>query len=490
MNLFLGIAWSLVTLTVATKPLVNRHQLDANHGDTAVHHEVRQLEAGGVVLPGSSLVTQNNVVVATLSVTGKFSNTTAVAAVASSTSPSFVSITPTSFLDPAPLPKKTISTLVTVETVSLPQETSTETDVFLTTSSAATSTTGSFKDVVGDTVGNPNTPKETALPESSSAPVETITTVTLIPIEVSSSSDSSTAPAPSSPVAQAPVSSTALPFASDSAASFTSTHVVGTPISNSQQSSAKSPLTTTTTTTSTTTRFTTTTVTDGTVTSTVTLPDVSAAQSLIFSITSQSIIGKLPSSGSPPDEATIETFTSGGSTYTTTETAPGSTMTLSIAINPSFDTSASYLPQLPGNTAAGLTASLTALPSCTCPTPQIVTPSFVPAVHSSSSITTISIYPSPSSVVVSLSKATPYSNGTIPVSTSGSLLGTAIQPPLSSSPTHSDGQLPSGNRLSVTPVPQSTSPFTSTGAADRRRMSIGAEGVALVVGFMALVLLF
>ncbi|PQE14342.1 hypothetical protein CJF30_00006911 [Rutstroemia sp. NJR-2017a BBW] len=154
MNLFLGIAWSLVTLTVATKPLVNRHQLDANHGDTAVHHEIRQLEAGGVVLPGSSLVTQNNVVVATLSVTGKlFANTTSVAVVASSTSPSFVSVTPTSFLDPAPLPKKTISTLVTVETVSLPQETSTETDVFLTTSSAATSTTGSFKDVVGGTVG-------------------------------------------------------------------------------------------------------------------------------------------------------------------------------------------------------------------------------------------------------------------------------------------------------------------------------------------------
>jgi hypothetical protein len=82
------------------------------------------------------------VVVATLSVTGKlFSNTTSVAVVASSTSPSLVSGTPTSFLNPAPLPKKTISTLVTVETVSLPQETSTEIDVFLTTSSAATSTT-------------------------------------------------------------------------------------------------------------------------------------------------------------------------------------------------------------------------------------------------------------------------------------------------------------------------------------------------------------
>lgn len=107
---------------------------------------MRQIAAGGLVLPGSSLVTENSIVVATASANGGlFSNATSdafVDGVAPSAAPSFIPVNPTShFFDPAPSPKQTTSTLVTVATINLSQETSTETDLLLTTSPAAPSTT-------------------------------------------------------------------------------------------------------------------------------------------------------------------------------------------------------------------------------------------------------------------------------------------------------------------------------------------------------------
>ncbi|KAM3070157.1 hypothetical protein ACMFMG_003805 [Clarireedia jacksonii] len=556
MNFFLGIVWFLVTLTVATEPLADGHRPDANNG----YHEMRQIAAGGFVLPDSSLVTQNTIVVATATATGGlFSNATSIAVVngaASSAVPSFIPVNPTShFFDPAPIPKETISTLVTVATVNLPQETSTDTDVILTTLPSAQSATGGFKDAPGVAPDTQTTSQGTALPASSSAPAEIVSTVTLIPIEASSSqsSDLMTESASSFQVTGTPVSSLVVSTTPASTASFTSIRLVGTPVANpsspnsspageshlsvqvsdsasatfasiASQSSqsetqpiapsndANSHSTISSTTTSTTTLFTTTTLTHETLTSTVTLSSTPSTQSSVSSIISQSLIDKLISGGSLSGETIIEKITSGSSTYTTTETGPCSTITRSIAINPAFNNSASSVSHFPTDTAAGLAAGSSASPFCTCPTPQTVTvtqtvsplssvasftpqvppsdgfvgipaitsssaletialsksgdilepvqstthsysswPSFLPAAPSSSFTPTISpIYPSSSSVVASLSKTMPYPNSTTP----------------------------------------STSPPTYTSAADFQRLPIGTEGLALVVGFVALFLLF
>ncbi|KAF7941619.1 uncharacterized protein EAE97_006456 [Botrytis byssoidea] len=286
-------------------------------------------------------------------------------------------------------------------------------------------------------------------------------------------------------------------------------------------------ITSTTTISSTTTRT-------GTITTTITRSSAT--------LTSQSIIGKFPDTdGSSPAAPTTETFTSGGRTWTTTETGPPSTVTASLMLNPSYSAS----------TNGGVVASNDAVTSsgaCTCPSQVTVTVTATPFVvtggtltatgtlvassansleeSSGSSIltayyppaqaswTTHSIpgfigvtipsggmsYPpkvsatySPSTAPTnspSLSHTHPYMSieptpslsafSNYSTTNTGSLLGAAVGT--------SVGTVPTTKPSVGLPPAASITPTIYTGNAEVN--AAGTESVALVVGFVALVLLF
>lgn len=292
-------------------------------------------------------------------------------------------------------------------------------------------------------------------------------------------------------------------------------------------------ITSTTTISSTTTRT-------GTITTTITRSSAS--------ITSQSIIGKFPDTYGPsPAAPTTETFTSGGRTWTTTETGPPSTVTASLMLNPSYSASSN----------GGVIASNGAAPysgACTCPSQVTVTVTATPFVvtggtltatgtlvassanspeeSSGSSIltayyppaqaswTTHSIpgfigvtipsggmsYPpqgsatySPSTAPTnspSLSHTHPYMSieptpnlsafSNYSTTSTGSLLGTAVGTGVGTVPT--PNYAPTTKPLVGLPPAASVTPTIYTGNADVN--AAGTESVALVVGFVALVLLF
>ncbi|THV54712.1 hypothetical protein BGAL_0021g00140 [Botrytis galanthina] len=292
-------------------------------------------------------------------------------------------------------------------------------------------------------------------------------------------------------------------------------------------------ITSTTTISSTTTRT-------GTITTTITRSSAS--------ITSQSIIGKFPDTYGPsPAAPTTETFTSGGRTWTTTETGPPSTVTASLMLNPSYSASSN----------GGVIASNGAAPysgACTCPSQVTVTVTATPFVvtggtltatgtlvassanspeeSSGSSIltayyppaqaswTTHSIpgfigvtipsggmsYPpqgsdtySPSTAPTnspSLSHTHPYMSieptpnlsafSNYSTTSTGSLLGTAVGTGVGTVPT--PNYAPTTKPSVGLPPAASVTPTIYTGNADVN--AAGTESVALVVGFVALVLLF
>ncbi|KAJ8058784.1 hypothetical protein OCU04_011772 [Sclerotinia nivalis] len=151
--------------------------------------------------------------------------------------------------------------------------------------------------------------------------------------------------------------------------------IVGTTYSIISSSSPGNPpsesIGTTETTTTRTTTITSTTTRTGTITTTITRSSAS--------ITSQSIIGKLPVTGTPQAGLTTETFTSGGSTWTTTETGPPRTVTASLMLNPSLSASNN----------GGVLTSNGAAPSgaCTCPSQVTVTVTATPFIATGSTVT-------------------------------------------------------------------------------------------------------
>ncbi|KAM0130132.1 hypothetical protein ACHAO1_008105 [Botrytis cinerea] len=153
--------------------------------------------------------------------------------------------------------------------------------------------------------------------------------------------------------------------------------IVGTPLSVSFNNSSSTPASdnigTTSTSATSTTTITSTTTRTGTITKTIT---ESSAD-----VTSQSIIGKFPDTDGPSSAArTTETFTSGGRTWTTTETGPPSTVTASLMLNPSYFASSN----------SGVVASNGVAPSsgvCTCPSQVTVTVTATPFVVSGGTLT-------------------------------------------------------------------------------------------------------
>ncbi|KAF7857292.1 hypothetical protein EAF04_009533 [Stromatinia cepivora] len=321
--------------------------------------------------------------------------------------------------------------------------------------------------------------------------------------------------------------------------------IVGTSHSIIFSSSPSAPASkstgTTETTTTRTTTITSTTTRTGTITTTITRSSAN--------ITSQSIIGKLPVTGAPQAGLTTETFTSGGSTWTTTETGPPRTVTASLMLNPSLSASNN----------GGVLTSNGAAPSgaCTCPpqvtvtvtaTPSIVTGSTASAsapeksISSSSYSTTYYQPPQESWTTHSVPgfigvtipsggmsyppKATTYSStsSNIPSATyaattpayvsishthpymsieptpnlsvfsnysstsTGSLLGTNVGTGVGTSITqsyHPTTRLSSG----VSPSTTSFKPFSPMYSGNAEINAVGTESVALIVGFVALVLL-
>ncbi|KAF7916271.1 hypothetical protein BELL_0105g00090 [Botrytis elliptica] len=332
--------------------------------------------------------------------------------------------------------------------------------------------------------------------------------------------------------------------------------IVGTPTSNSAsipkitppsppyKNGTSTPATdnigTTSTSATSTTTITSTTTRTGTITTTITRSSAD--------VTSQSIIGKLPDTDGPYLAApTTETFTSGGRTWTTTETGPPSTVTASLMLNPSYSASSN----------GGVVSSNGAAPSsgaCTCPsqvtvtvtaTPFVVTggtltatgslvassanspeessgPSLLRAYYPppQASWTTHSIpgfigvtipsggmsYPAEGSATYSpsttptnspsLSHTHPYMSieptpnlsafSNYSTTSAGSLLGTAVGTAVGTviTPNHA----PTTKASVGLPPAASVTPAIYTGNADVN--VAGTESVALIVGFVALVVLF
>ncbi|ESZ92149.1 hypothetical protein SBOR_7466 [Sclerotinia borealis F-4128] len=172
-------------------------------------------------------------------------------------------------------------------------------------------------------------------------------------------------------IATAPVTSASSPSSSSVSV------IVGTPqsiISNSSPSTpASDSIGATETSTTSTTTITSTTTRTGTITTTITRSSAD--------ITSQSIIGKLPVTDAPsaPSALTTETFTSGGSTWTTTETGPGSTVTASLMLNPTYSAS--------DNAGIATNNAATSSGACTCPSQVTVTVTATPFVVTGGTLT-------------------------------------------------------------------------------------------------------
>ncbi|KAF7891514.1 uncharacterized protein EAF02_001839 [Botrytis sinoallii] len=306
------------------------------------------------------------------------------------------------------------------------------------------------------------------------------------------------------------------------------------PYKNGTSTPAPDNIGTTSTSATSTTTITSTTTSTGTVTTTITRSSAN--------FTSQSIIGKFPDTDGPsPAAPTTETFTSGGRTWTTTETGPPSTVTASLMLNPSYSASSN------GGVVSSNGAALSS-GACTCPSQVTVTVTATPFVitggtltatgsliassanspekSSGSSLlkayypsaqaswTTHSIpgfigvtipsggmsYPPEASATYSLSTAStnspslshthPYMSieptpnlsafSNYSTATTGSLLGTAVGTGVGTAIT---------TKPSVgLPPAASVTPTIYTGNADVN--VAGTESVALIVGFVALVLLF
>ncbi|KAF7949999.1 hypothetical protein EAE96_007303 [Botrytis aclada] len=204
--------------------------------------------------------------------------------------------------------------------------------------------------------------------------------------------------------------------------------IVGTPPSVSFINPSSTPVSdnigTTSTSTTSTTTITSTTTRTGTITTTITKSPAD--------ITSQSIIGKFPDTDGPsPAARTTETFTSGGRTWTTTETGPPSTVTASLMLNPSYFASNGAVPS------SG---------ACTCPSQVTVTVTATPFVVTGGTLTATG------TVVGS------YANS--PEESSGSSSQTAYHPPAQASwTTHSVPGF-----IGVT-IPNGGMPYPSKGPA-------------------------
>ncbi|KAK6599272.1 hypothetical protein H4I96_08476 [Botrytis cinerea] len=201
----------------------------------------------------------------------------------------------------------------------------------------------------------------------------------------SKSSNTSSASSLSTPVASAivgtpPGNSAKIPTITppyNNVSSTVMSAIVGTPLSVSFNNSSSTPASdnigTTSTSATSTTTITSTTTRTGTITKTITKSSAD--------VTSQSIIGKFPDTDGPSSVArTTETFTSGGRTWTTTETGPPSTVTASLMLNPSYFASSN----------GGVVASNGVAPSsgvCTCPSQVTVTVTATPFVVSGGTLT-------------------------------------------------------------------------------------------------------
>ncbi|TGO64944.1 hypothetical protein BOTNAR_0083g00270 [Botryotinia narcissicola] len=182
------------------------------------------------------------------------------------------------------------------------------------------------------------------------------------------------------------------------------------PYKNGTSTPAPDNIGTTSNSTTSTTTISSTTTRTGTITTTITRSSAT--------VTSQSIIGKYPDTdGSSPAAPTTETFTSGGRTWTTTETGPPSTVTASLMLNPSYSAS----------TNGGVVASNGAAPSsgaCNCPSQVTITVTATPFVVTGGTLTATS------KLVASSANS--------PEEPSGSLILTAYYPPAQASwTTHS-----------------------------------------------------
>ncbi|TGO90183.1 hypothetical protein BPOR_0075g00130 [Botrytis porri] len=195
-----------------------------------------------------------------------------------------------------------------------------------------------------------------------------------------SSASSSSSPAASAIVGTPLSNSASIPTINPPYNNVSSTvisAIVGTPpsvsINNYSSTPASDNIGTTSTSTTSTTTITSTTTRTGTITKTITKPSAD--------ITSQSIIGKFPDTDGPsPAAPTTETFTSGGRTWTTTETGPPSTITASLMLNPSYAASRN----------GGVVASNGAAPSsgaCTCPSQVTITVTETPFIVTGGTLT-------------------------------------------------------------------------------------------------------